>query len=1096
MHRCTWCSVTMATIICSGAFAVLVLLVLPPGGQGIREMGGTKWASPALEALDERRDAEIFEAVVSSMAEWQRRRDHKQGREKRAADNVVCYEGVGCFRDAGPFSYLDMLPSPPDQVATQFLFYSRRRPHGLPLPFANITNERARPARDSGPPPISTSLASPSDDGFVSSTSFGPADWLQAGLNTSVPTKVIVHGFGSSCSNVWVFEMRSALMSVEECNVICVDWEAGATIPNYVRAAANTRLVGKQLAVLLGRLRDDLGLDLRKVHLIGFSLGAHVAGFAGAELRNLSRITGLDPAGPLFENQDPVARLDADDATFVDVIHSNGENLILGGLGSWQPMGHVDFYPNGGRMQKGCSNLFVGAVSDIFWSSAEAHGRSLCNHRRAYKFFTDSVSPRCHFPAVPCESYEKFLEGHCFPCSSQNQCGNMGFYADRSNGQGTLYLITRDDEPFCAHQYMVRVESTASALPVVSYGKIQVTLLGIAPEANETFTMTRKDDEELKAGGSLTRIVVPHPVMEEPVKVEVLYTAYSGWISSGLAKWSIDKVTIGDSFGKSSSFCNKGLILESGLPVTMPLYPGDCNPPSEQSPAYPTSVLIPQIPGPLLPSEPPNPDVLPDKWTTSANEKEVKPPAKLESGTDSASNQETTRTPTLVVYSDDDGLDVSKGGTMSEKTNEELTSNRNENRKQDSNVNGQQWEAVVRDKSPAEVPTGTKPGGQDDPLLSPGAMDETNSSWKPFTNDGPSNSLSPDGAGSREDGARAFIDPGEVSEGIGKRSPKRAAPTNGSTPTFQSPEWRPRHSPIYGMSLYEPRGMWHPEMAPPELDPPPIHAPLTWQHWIGYSEDKPKQVDSRGGDEGGEGSAENSSDGAKVTTTTTSTTPGPPAAAAAQPSDATPTPAANASADWTASGGPFAPMVETVQLLPQRLAAFLARAEEYARVTLSGMVLGVASNSSEARRKPKYFPPMHQEAEEGGGMAPTKATSVSAMGRGQSQYYSRRAVVGQGNERSFDTKGDQSGIVLHYDGKADSRGESTVSEAKAAEVIVLPIQQTLESASSRGHRKIIQQRAQAEHPRYIPLQRPPIDSVPRRARGSMPSVAFIMPRRR
>lgn len=52
---------------------------------------------------------------------------------------------------------------------------------------------------------------------------------------------------------------------------------------------------------------------------------------------------------------------------FVDVIHSNGENLILGGLGSWQPMGHVDFYPNGGRMQKGCTNLFVGAVTDILW---------------------------------------------------------------------------------------------------------------------------------------------------------------------------------------------------------------------------------------------------------------------------------------------------------------------------------------------------------------------------------------------------------------------------------------------------------------------------------------------------------------------------------------------------------------------------------------------------------------------------------------------------------------------------------------------------------------------------------------------------------
>lgn len=79
------------------------------------------------------------------------------------------------------------------------------------------------------------------------------------------------------------------------------------------------------------------------------------------------KISGLDPAGPLFESQDPRARLDSSDAMFVDVIHSNGENLILGGLGSWQPMGHVDFYPNGGRMQKGCTNLFVGAVSDIIW---------------------------------------------------------------------------------------------------------------------------------------------------------------------------------------------------------------------------------------------------------------------------------------------------------------------------------------------------------------------------------------------------------------------------------------------------------------------------------------------------------------------------------------------------------------------------------------------------------------------------------------------------------------------------------------------------------------------------------------------------------
>lgn len=161
----------------------------------------------------------------------------------------------------------------------------------------------------------------------------------------------------------------SALMAVEDCLVMCVDWENGATLPNYVRAATNTQLVGRQIAIVLKDLADHNQLELSKVHIIGFSLGAHVAGFAGSLLPGLRRITGLDPAGPLFEAQHPKARLDESDASYVDVIHSNGQNLILGGLGAWQPMGHVDFYPNGGRGQHGCSNLFIGAVTDIIWGN-------------------------------------------------------------------------------------------------------------------------------------------------------------------------------------------------------------------------------------------------------------------------------------------------------------------------------------------------------------------------------------------------------------------------------------------------------------------------------------------------------------------------------------------------------------------------------------------------------------------------------------------------------------------------------------------------------------------------------------------------------
>ena len=77
-------------------------------------------------------------------------------------------------------------------------------------------------------------------------------------------------------------------------------------------------------------------------------------------------ILGLDPAGYLFEDANEKYHLDKSDANFVDVIHTNGESLAFGGLGIWKAIGHVDFYPNGGKSQRGCQNLFVGGVKDLF----------------------------------------------------------------------------------------------------------------------------------------------------------------------------------------------------------------------------------------------------------------------------------------------------------------------------------------------------------------------------------------------------------------------------------------------------------------------------------------------------------------------------------------------------------------------------------------------------------------------------------------------------------------------------------------------------------------------------------------------------------
>lgn len=44
-------------------------------------------------------------------------------RSKRSQGSV-CYGEFGCFEDAGPFAYLETLPSTPQEVGTQFLLYS------------------------------------------------------------------------------------------------------------------------------------------------------------------------------------------------------------------------------------------------------------------------------------------------------------------------------------------------------------------------------------------------------------------------------------------------------------------------------------------------------------------------------------------------------------------------------------------------------------------------------------------------------------------------------------------------------------------------------------------------------------------------------------------------------------------------------------------------------------------------------------------------------------------------------------------------------------------------------------------------------------
>lgn len=151
-------------------------------------------------------------------------------------------------------------------------------------------------------------------------------------------------------------------------NVILVDWSAMVAVPWYSSAVENLPVAARYLARFLRYLVTS-GYAAKHIHLIGFSLGAEVAGFAGKQLQEwgikLTRITALDPALPLFEGNSSNRRLSPSDARFVDVIHTDG-----GILGNPTAMGHADFYPNGGRpLQPGCArqeianNRWLGIIS-------------------------------------------------------------------------------------------------------------------------------------------------------------------------------------------------------------------------------------------------------------------------------------------------------------------------------------------------------------------------------------------------------------------------------------------------------------------------------------------------------------------------------------------------------------------------------------------------------------------------------------------------------------------------------------------------------------------------------------------------------------
>ncbi|CAF0756734.1 unnamed protein product [Rotaria sordida] len=398
---------------------------------------------------------------------------NKLSATSKQANTSVCYPVVGCFDNNEPYNNAGLeVPQSPEHIDTQFLLFTQEAPETPEFLFYDTNDQSIIDSR----------------------------------LNSSRWLRIIVHGFTNNRNSIWIKPLQDELLKLKDnelSDVLIVDWGHGAKFPLYTNAASNTRLVGKQIGLLLQKLHNMKGFAYEKIHCIGHSLGAHACGIASDTIDNqMARISGLDPAGPLFEGKNVVVRLDKNDAKFVDVIHTNTKIALGIGLGSSESSGHVDFYVNGGEHQPGCPSMF-----SVFGDAMNGHSEAIfehtsCSHSRSHGYFTESINSNCRYNAFPCRDYNSFVSGQCLVCPTSG-CAKMGFYSIYSLGRGNMYLSTKDTSPFCGNHYFI--ELVLDRDMITTSGEIFVAIHSNY-EMLANVSMTMKSNADIKPGDIFRRV--------------------------------------------------------------------------------------------------------------------------------------------------------------------------------------------------------------------------------------------------------------------------------------------------------------------------------------------------------------------------------------------------------------------------------------------------------------------------------------------------------------------------------------------------------------------------------------------------------------
>uniref|UniRef100_A0A3B3ZY33 Triacylglycerol lipase n=1 Tax=Periophthalmus magnuspinnatus TaxID=409849 RepID=A0A3B3ZY33_9GOBI len=339
----------------------------------------------------------------------------------------VCIGDLGCFSDLPPWGGTQqrpasVLPWGPEAIGTRFLLFTQK----------NKYYQEIKP------------------DSSISASNY----------NGKRMTRLIIPGYLQKGDEDW---------AQETCRVRCLERVRAPGVESTTSSSVRRLWVQVLHSTTFWQKSD-------RFHLIGHSLGAHAAGDVGHRLKGIVRITGLDPTEPYFQGTDVEIRLDVTDATFVDVIHTDGAPFSSKlGLGASEPMGHVDFYPNGGEKMPGC-NANKGQPTDLdaMWQGSVKF--DFCNHVRAYEFYTESIVKPQGFIGFPCNDKKAFDDGKCFPCT-EDTCPQMGHHSNKfpANG-GKYFLTTGDSTPFGRYTYHLRLTLDGPVWP--NPGFMYVNLVG------------------------------------------------------------------------------------------------------------------------------------------------------------------------------------------------------------------------------------------------------------------------------------------------------------------------------------------------------------------------------------------------------------------------------------------------------------------------------------------------------------------------------------------------------------------------------------------------------------------------------------------